>query len=129
MIGHEGKTYGFDRLFGAVRFAPQDVPALLKKEPNLLDCTNYSGETVLQFFSMEGDTKIVSLLLSCGAEPDEWSIYFASNFGHIDTLLLLFEAGGKPDVELCKRSFLSYEPSKFKIKQMHKLFNSYGFDW
>lgn len=128
MIGHEGKSYGFDRLFEAVQLQPESVPEMIKEEPELLACENYAGETVLQFFSMEGEFEIVKLLLSCGAYPDDWSVSFACEFAHIDTIILLFEAGGTPN-QFSKNRFLCYQPSNFKKKQMKKLFDSYGFEW
>ncbi|ARU29560.1 ankyrin repeat domain-containing protein [Cellvibrio sp. PSBB006] len=129
MIGHKWKEYGFDRLFDAVLFSPELVPTMIKDEPELLKCENYAGETVLQFFSLEGKLDIVDLLLQCGAVADEWSIYFASEMGHLDVILMLFESGGVPNVRACKNAFMRSNPKKFKAKQMRKLFNSYGYEW
>ncbi|MCG7939702.1 MAG: ankyrin repeat domain-containing protein [Candidatus Thiodiazotropha lotti] len=129
MIEHEGKEYGFERLFEAVRYSPEKLPEIVRDNIAVLECANYAGETVLQFFSMEGDTEKVKLLLENGAQADEWSVYFAAGFGHVDTILLLLEYGAIPDIEACKEIFLLSKPSKSKRIEVRKLFAAYDYEF
>ena len=128
MIGHEGKDYGFERLFEAVQFFPQNVPLMIREEPALLECTNYAGETVLQYFSMEGVNEVVELLLSCGAQADEWSVYFACGPGHARTIDILLSAGAQPDCTSCAREIVSWGVSRVKRLSIKRVFHHHGFD-
>lgn len=128
MIGHEGKEYGFDRLFEAVIFTPQNVPAMVRDEPELLLCTNYAGETVLQYFAMEGINEIIELLLSCGAQADEWSVYFACGLAHEETIGILLAAGAIPDCESCARELVRWSVSPRKRRRIKGVFHCYGFE-
>lgn len=126
MIGHERKEYGFDRLFEAVRYFPENVPLMLKEDPSLINCENYAGETVLQYFSMEGRDDIVELLLSCGARADEWSVYFACGPGHESTIDILLAAGARPNCQSCAREMKMWGVTKKKMVKIKSIFNIYG---
>ena len=127
MIGHEGKSYGFDRLFEAVQFFPHNVPQMVREDPEILQCTNYAGETVLQFFSMEGANEIVELLLSYGAQADEWSVYFACGPAHERTIEILLSAGAIPNCESCARELIAWGVPRIKKQRIKRIFHRYGF--
>lgn len=127
MIGHEGKQYGFDRLFDAVQFFPEKVPAMIKNDPSILECRSYAGETVLNWFSMEGNEVIVELLLACGAYPDEISLCYALEHGHIEVVSLLMASGCEPVEFDLVRDFRSAKLSKSKKALLKRIFHSYGY--
>ncbi|RDH41262.1 ankyrin repeat domain-containing protein [Zooshikella ganghwensis] len=108
MSGHVDKEYGFDRLFEAVVYFPEKVHAIVKEDPDIVFCENYAGETVLQFFSMEGRDDIVGLLLDMGARADEWAVYFACGPAHVSTVAILLAAGAEPDCEACSRELTAW---------------------
>jgi hypothetical protein len=128
MDGHEQKEYGFDRLFDAALYFPEKVPGMVKAEPSLLLCENYAGETVLQFFSMEGNESIVELLLSCGAVADEWSLYYACGPAHVGTISLLLGAGAKPDCEVCARELRTWNVARAKKILIKRIFHGHGYN-
>ena len=128
MIGHEFKEYGFDRLFEAVVYFPEKVPTIVKSDPDIVFCENYAGETVLQYFSMEGRDDIVELLLDSGARTDEWAVYFACGPANISTVAILLAAGAEPNCDACSSELIAWDVSRKKKIQMRRLFHNYGFD-
>lgn len=128
MIGHEFKEHGFDRLFEAAVYFPEKVPAIVKDDPDIVFCENYAGETVLQFFAMEGRDDIVELLLEMGARADEWAVYFACGPAHISTVAILLSAGAEPDCDACSRELVAWGAPRKKRIEMRRIFHNYGFD-
>ncbi|MGH1486415.1 MAG: ankyrin repeat domain-containing protein [Cellvibrionaceae bacterium] len=128
MIGYEGKEHGFDRLFEAAEYFPEKVPHMIHVEPELLSCTNYAGETVLQFFSMEGKDSIVKLLLSCGAIAEEWALYYACGPAHVGVISLLLSAGAEPDCDSCSKELLRWEVPRNKKIEIKRIFHNHGYE-
>jgi ankyrin repeat protein len=127
MSGNEGKEYGYDRLMEAVRFQPHTVPQLLRDEPELLKCKNYSGETVMHWFVVENDVAIVELLCSCGGEVTNYALTEACSLGHVDMVYLLLGIGIVPDIESCRNQIkLANVPRKTRIK-LKRAFHRYGY--
>ncbi|WP_125931886.1 ankyrin repeat domain-containing protein [Thiosocius teredinicola] len=126
MIGHEGSEYGFDRLFDAVQFFPEKVPAMVREDPAILECRSYAGETVLNWFSMEGKEAIVELLLACGARPDSISLSYALEQGHIEVVSLLMASGCVPAESDVIQDFRRARLPRNKKVLLKRIFYGYG---
>ncbi|MFZ6733451.1 ankyrin repeat domain-containing protein [Undibacterium sp. Ji42W] len=132
IAGHPGKDYGYDRLMEAVYYTPHSVRQMINCEPELLNCKNYSGETVMHWFVVENDIEIVELLSSCGGMVSSYALTEACSLGYVDMVYLLLGIGIVPDMTSCRVQINlgSNMPRKTLIK-LRRAFNRYGYklDW
>ena len=127
MIGHEGKEYGFERLFEAVVYKPHTVAVLVREEPELLTCTNYVGETVMHWFVVENNLEIVELLHTCGGSVSDYALSEACSLGHVDMVYLLLRIGIIPDITSCRTNIELGKLSRNKLVKLKQAFHRYGY--
>lgn len=129
MAEHPGKDYGYDRLMEAVRYTPHLVRQMIHREPELLHCKNYSGETVMHWFVVENDIEVVELLSSCGGTVSDYALAEACSLGHVDMIYLLLGIGVIPDMASCKTliKLNTNMPRKTLIK-FRRAFSRYGYE-
>jgi ankyrin repeat protein len=128
MVEHKSMDYGYHRLMEAAVFWPHTVPQLIKEEPELLQCKNYSGETVMHWFVVENNTELVELLCSCGGQVSDYALTEACSLGHVDMVYLLLGIGVTPNIESCLNNIkLGHVPRK-TVAKLKRAFNRYGYN-
>jgi hypothetical protein len=126
VMGH--KEYGYDRLYEAVVYTPHLVKRMLRDEPELLKCTNHAGETVMHWFVVENDLKIVELLHECGGDVEDYALVQACILGLVDMVYLLLRIGVVPVISSCRVNIgLGKLPRKTLIK-LKQAFHRFGYN-
>ena len=86
-----------------------DVPriaSLLRFSPHLAHDRFARGDTALHHASRNGDTVVVSALVSGGSDPNaisdvkQFPLYCAAGHGHVDTVSCLLSLGADPTLQL-----------------------------
>ncbi len=81
------------------------VKALLNRHPHLATAVDGRGDQPVHHAARNGDTEIVRLLISHGADVNVANdrghtvLYCAGGHGHLDTVKLLLESGADPDAK------------------------------
>ena len=128
MIGHENKEYGYERLFEAVRYKPHSVPDLIREEPGLLNCKNYSGETVMHWFVVENNIEIVTLLFECGGTVSSYALTEACSLGLVDMVYLLLKMEVVPDLQSCRCQIKLGDVPKATTLKLKQAFHRFGYE-
>ncbi len=127
MSAIERKDYGFDRLYQAVLYQPHTVAQMLREESALLKCQNYSGETVLEWFAVENNLEIITLLKDCGAEYSDYALAEACCSGHVEMVYLLLGMGVVPDIAWCWDAIRRADVPRKTFVKIKRAFHRHGY--
>ncbi|GLK88547.1 hypothetical protein GCM10017655_16090 [Pseudomonas turukhanskensis] len=115
-------------LLDAVLNEPHKVPSIVAENPALLYETNWTGENVLHWLSVENLHEEVRLLRGLGSPIPAYALIDAVDHGYLETIIALLELGAEV-VPSCITSALNNEYfalSRKKKSLIRRYFRQFG---